>query len=381
MQKTKGNPTAIVSISQAAAREDFKKGIFAKLSKNTDPFVEFLARIYSSNAHVISSVTNYGFDPAPRGNIDSFTPQWLGGDDTPLIEVGNCDQNGKRFDTSAYLRGDTSKEYISLYVMGKQIPVPVPRSGNLYTLESGTSASAAITSGLLSILVELGNDLGPPSSGRAKELLRDLAIDRKGTLGWPTAEEGYFVPRAATAWEIECEHEGEREEDPVIAAFVTNLPNTMQVTVTTMGFAEYTGSFAVRLSSGSPECDLPHTSALALMNRVMLTVAKPSCLAVTSRPTPKVTSRYFTPTLDGTTATGTKTAAAKKKAAETTAGEEATTSPETAAERTPAAEASAEQATELKATVSATSASSTPTTLATEGTPTPKASKSGAPSS
>jgi len=39
MQKTKGNPTAIVSISQAAAREDFKKGIFAKLSKNTDPFV------------------------------------------------------------------------------------------------------------------------------------------------------------------------------------------------------------------------------------------------------------------------------------------------------------------------------------------------------
>lgn len=248
MQKQRNSPTAIVSISQAAPREDFKTGIFARLRKNTDPFAAFLDRIYKANVHVVASVTNYGFDAAPKGNIDWTTPQWLGGADTPLIEVGNCDENGRRYDTSSYLREDTSKEYLSLYVMGKQIPVPLQRTGNQYVKASGASASAAITSGLLSILAELGNDLGPPKLGGAKRLLRDIAVDRKGTLGWPTTEEGYFVPRAATSWEIDCEHDGETEQDPVIAPFVTNLPNIMQVTVTTMGYAEYTGSFAVCLS-------------------------------------------------------------------------------------------------------------------------------------
>ncbi|KAK4090732.1 hypothetical protein Purlil1_4868 [Purpureocillium lilacinum] len=349
MQKQRNSPTAIVSISQAAPREDFKTGIFARLRKNTDPFAAFLDRIYKANVHVVASVTNYGFDAAPKGNIDWTTPQWLGGADTPLIEVGNCDENGRRYDTSSYLREDTSKEYLSLYVMGKQIPVPLQRTGNQYVKASGASASAAITSGLLSILAELGNDLGPPKLGGAKRLLRDIAVDRKGTLGWPTMEEGYFVPRAATSWEIDCEHDGETEQDPVIAPFVTNLPNIMQVTVTTMGYAEYTGSFA------------------------------PSCLAVTSRPTPRVTRPLFEPSTDETTAATATTS--DEATAQATTEEAPTTVPETTAEATPAPETSAEGATSPEATTEATTAPATPAPSTPEETPTPTASERGAASS
>ncbi|GJN71769.1 hypothetical protein PLICBS_005837 [Purpureocillium lilacinum] len=349
MQKQRNSPTAIVSISQAAPREDFKTGIFARLRKNTDPFAAFLDRIYKANVHVVASVTNYGFDAAPKGNIDWTTPQWLGGADTPLIEVGNCDENGRRYDTSSYLREDTSKEYLSLYVMGKQIPVPLQRTGNQYVKASGASASAAITSGLLSILAELGNDLGPPKLGGAKRLLRDIAVDRKGTLGWPTTEEGYFVPRAATSWEIDCEHDGETEQDPVIAPFVTNLPNIMQVTVTTMGYAEYTGSFA------------------------------PSCLAVTSRPTPRVTRPLFEPSTDETTAATATTS--DEATAQATTEEAPTTVPETTAEATPAPETSAEGATSPEATTEATTAPATPAPSTPEETPTPTASERGAASS
>ncbi len=394
MQKQRNSPTAIVSISQAAPREDFKTGIFARLRKNTDPFAAFLDRIYKANVHVVASVTNYGFDAAPKGNIDWTTPQWLGGADTPLIEVGNCDQNGKRFDTSAYLRGDTSKEYLSLYVMGKQIPVPLQRTGNQYVKASGASASAAITSGLLSILAELGNDLGPPKLGGAKRLLRDIAVDRKGTLGWPTTEEGYFVPRAATSWEIDCEHDGETEQDPVIAPFVTNLPNIMQVTVTTMGYAEYTGSFAVCLSLSLslspcpflclsvPFLSLPAVYLLphrAMVGLFMLIAKQPSCLAVTSRPTPRVTRPLFEPSTDETTAATATTS--DEATAQATTEEAPTTVPETTAEATPAPETSAEGATSPEATTEATTAPATPAPSTPEETPTPTASERGAASS
>ncbi|KAJ6439843.1 pathogenicity protein [Purpureocillium lavendulum] len=347
MQKQKGNPTAIVSISQAAPREDFQKGIFARLRKNTDPFKEFLERIYKANVHVVASVTNYGFDAAPKGNIDWTTPQWLGGADTPLIEVGNCDENGRRYDTSSYLRADTSKEYISLYVMGKQIPVPLQQTGNKYVKASGASASAAITSGLLSLLIAQGIHVGAPKDGIAKAVLRDVALERKGQAGWPTTDEGYFVPRAATNWEIECD-EGP-EQDPVVAPFVTNLPNVFEVTTTTMPYAEYTGSFA------------------------------PSCLVVTSRPTPSVSRPQFKPSTDETS-TSTSTSTSTTAAAETGTETPAESSIETTAEVTTPA-TGAEEASTATPTPEASTAVATPAPTSNSETAAPTVGQVGSPSS
>jgi hypothetical protein len=151
--------------------------------------------------------------------------------------VGNCDQNGLRFDTSAFLSSTQSKQLLSLYAIGKNIPFPLARTGNLFTLASGASASAAFVSGILSILMAQ-SPIGAPASGAAKSILQQVAMDRKGEAGWPTTEETYFVPRMATNFEIECD-DGE-DEDPATAKFPTFLPPRYSVTQTTIAAADYT---------------------------------------------------------------------------------------------------------------------------------------------
>lgn len=212
-----------------------------------DPFVPFLNRLYAAGVHVIAAVQNLALGGPPENMIDNFTPTWLGGPDTPLVIVGNVDENGKRFDTSNFLSSDQSKQFISLYAMGKQVAAPLARTNGQFMKASGASASTAFVSAILSIIMAEA-PIGNPASSAAKTVLQQIAMDRKGTVGWPTNEETYFIPRMATSWEMECV-DGP-DADPFIAAFPTALPNSFTVSQMTVPAAQYTADAANSVSNG-----------------------------------------------------------------------------------------------------------------------------------
>ena len=212
------------------------------LDEDTNDVWEILLpRLRRYNVDVVTAAGNGG----PGETVDFTTPQVHGGPDSHLIIVGSTDASGFASTTTQF--APAHLKLVDIYAIGEDILVPwastdVPGQRNLFATRDGTSFSAPIITGLLSMLIARQDITGTVSNGvKAKDILRAQAINFKGQV-WPNIE-GYFIPRAATPWgPIACSPPA-RFFKPMTSLSFHNIPSgvpAISASAVTLNFASYT---------------------------------------------------------------------------------------------------------------------------------------------
>lgn len=126
------------------------------------------------------------------------------------------------------------------------------------------------------MLIAQGNVTGHvlgPNVNTAKAVLRQVAFSAKGSVtSWPTVEEGYFIPRAATPWNVQYVMHPTSQIRREALTTRTPMPTGPTSIVTTVsGFTPYVAAISgtpVRLAlPSSPAISLvtPHTKSTHLI--------------------------------------------------------------------------------------------------------------------
>ncbi|KAI5455943.1 hypothetical protein BGZ63DRAFT_409575 [Mariannaea sp. PMI_226] len=144
-------------------------------------------------------------------DLAAFEPQARGGNDAPLIVVGNANHDGERYvgegGRGSSIIDSSGKGILSVYAMGEKICGAVTRGAyNKFLCTTGCSPAAAQVAGLSayylakpSIRARMLDDTNGPVSLNVKNLLRDIGLKKKGKMG------GDGLPRVAIDEWVDCE--------------------------------------------------------------------------------------------------------------------------------------------------------------------------------
>lgn len=237
LQTNNNNKRSILSFSQQVRLTDLQTS-----GLNT-PWDIFDVLIPNLNGRGVDIVTAAGNDGTSRSQeAYQYTPHRWSGDAGTVIAVGSCDDDSVRDDTSrfVYRQGEPlpNHGFPDIYNIGTDLLMPqlADGSGWGWTVNSGTSASAALTSGLLSLLLARNPT---PAGGLTKAMLKNIADNRKGNFyladsslppsqpgepeipdpGKVPDTEAYRAPRAATDWELTCEGVALEQQAPTAFRF------------------------------------------------------------------------------------------------------------------------------------------------------------------
>ncbi|OIW32658.1 subtilisin-like protein [Coniochaeta ligniaria NRRL 30616] len=191
LQNGKGKPAAVLNLSISFIRAALSTGLIT--ATDNDPFHHFLPLVTEANVAVNIAAGN-----DPSRDLDTYTPNVLGGEGTPYVIVGSTDASGKRSSFSTYLDPD-QKGYVSIYNIGEDTLCASNFTNNAFGAITGTSPATALISGLTAVMLANGD----ATVQNFKQQLQEFGRTRKGT-DW-AAEFGRVIPRAATSWEIPCD--------------------------------------------------------------------------------------------------------------------------------------------------------------------------------
>jgi hypothetical protein len=206
-QQQGSNARAVLVYASGFRRAKLKpNGVTTK----SDFWEELMPRLFAAQVDVVIAAGNVQRDD-PSLLIEDYTPNLWCDTTSACIMVGNCNSQGLR--NPSNLDGGLADLYIDLYAIGTDTIAPIASllgqapSANGWRRASGNSMSSPQVGALLAMLIAQGalDGGGPvaPSNLAAKNLLQDLARQRKGT-AWPPDDTNHVVPRAATNWQIPC---------------------------------------------------------------------------------------------------------------------------------------------------------------------------------
>jgi subtilisin family serine protease len=239
MQIAAGAPLAIINFSLGYA---LGGALLPNQQTSTDFLEDVMLQAQAQNCIVVQASGNN-----PANLMENFTPDInLAKPSNPAIIVGSVSRDGTRSSFTTF-QSNTGLA-VDLMALGEQMWCPTNGTGSHWTLAVGTSHAAAITSGLISLLIKRGDIT---SVADARPNLLSIATSRKGT-NWPL-EPGYSapLPRAATNWELACEPGFPTASSPRLGLDLQALPAGL-VNQNTNGFSSLADYQAARSPQAPP---------------------------------------------------------------------------------------------------------------------------------